>query len=148
MPNVYKRIEGSRNYRNYTDETLNKCLNDIVNKIITQREAEKMYKIPRRTLNYMLKKMHCNNWGRPTILTENEEKCFTAHIIFMSDYGFPVDKTDFRYIVKSYLDRIGKKVNTFKNNLPGLSWVSNFLKRNKLLSYRLATNIKRFELCP
>jgi len=44
----------------------------------------------------------------------------------MRDYGFPVDKTDFQYIVKSYLDRLGKKVNTLKNNLPGLSWVSNF----------------------
>uniref|UniRef100_A0A2S2NRC0 HTH CENPB-type domain-containing protein n=1 Tax=Schizaphis graminum TaxID=13262 RepID=A0A2S2NRC0_SCHGA len=70
------------------------------------------------------------------------EKCFTSHIKFMSEYGFLVDKTDIRYIVKSYLDRLGKKVNTLKNNLPGLSWVSNFLKRNKPLSYRFATNIK------
>lgn len=86
---------------------------------------------------------HDNYWGRPTIFSEDEEKSFTSHIIFMSNYGFPIDKTDLRYIVKSYLDRLGKKVNTFRNNLPGLSWVSNFLKRNKPLSYRLATNIKR-----
>jgi len=31
----------------------------------------------------------------------------------------------------------------FKNNLPGLTWVSLFLKRNPTLSVRLATNIKR-----
>jgi len=143
MPNKYKRAVGSRTYRNYTDEILKTCLNDIINKKITQREAEKLYNILRRTLNYKLKKQHGNHWGRPTIFSEEEEKCFTSHIILMSYYGFPVDKTDFRYIVKSYLDRLGKKVNTFKNNLPGLSWVSNFLKRNKTLSYRLATNIKR-----
>lgn len=134
MPNVYKRKVGSRNYRNYTDETLNKCLDDIMNKKITQREAEKLYNIPRRTINYKLKKQHDNNWGRPTIFTENEEKCFTEHIIYMSDYGFPVDKTDLRYIIKSYLDRQGRKINTFKNNLPGLSWVSNFLKKCDITS--------------
>lgn len=121
MPNKYKRAVGSRTYRNYTDEILKTCLNDIINKKITQREAEKLYNIPRRTLNYKLKKHHGNHWGRPTIFSEDEEKCFTSHVILMCDYGFPVDKTDFRYIVKSYLDRLGKKVNTFKNNLPGLS---------------------------
>jgi len=108
-------------------------LNDIINKKITQREAEKLFNIPSRTLNCKFKKQHGNHWGCPTIFSEEEEKCFTSHIIFMSDYGFPVDKTDLRYIVKSYLDRLGKKLNTFKNNLPGLSWVSNFLKLNKPL---------------
>jgi len=99
MPNICKRALGSRTYRNYTDEILKTCLNDIINKKITLREAEKLFNIPRRTLNYKLKKQHGNHWGRPTIFSEEEEKCFTSYIIFMSDYGFHVDNTDFRYIV-------------------------------------------------
>lgn len=61
----------------------------------------------------------------------------------MSEFGFPLDKTDFRFIIKSYLGRVGRRIKIFKNNLPGLSWVSLFLKRNPALSIRLATNIKR-----
>jgi len=61
----------------------------------------------------------------------------------MSEFGFPVNKTDLRQILKSYFDRIGRKIKVFKKNLPGLTWVSPFLKRNLTLSVRLATNIKR-----
>lgn len=143
MPNVHKRNVGSRNYQNYTEETLNKCLNDIRNKVRTQRDAAKFYNIPRRTINYKLKGQHIKSFGRPNVFTEKEEKQFVDHIVLMSEYGFPVDKTDFRFIVKSYLDRIGRKIKVFKNNLPGLTWVSIFLKRNTTLSIRLATNVKR-----
>lgn len=143
MPNVHRRIIGSRQYQNYTEETLNKCLNDIKNKIRTQRNASKFYNIPRRTINYKLQEKHTNLVGRPNAFTIKEEKGFVDHIIKMSEFGFPVDKTDFRFIIKSYLDRVGRKIKIFQNNLPGLSWVSLFLKRNPALSIRLATNIKR-----
>lgn len=54
-----------------------------------------------------------------------------------------MNKTDLRQILKSYLDKIGRKIKVFKNNLPGLTWVSLFLKRNPTLSVRLSTHIKR-----
>jgi len=31
----------------------------------------------------------------------------------------------------------------FQNNLPGLSWTANFIKRHQNLSHRLASNIKK-----
>lgn len=61
----------------------------------------------------------------------------------MSTYGFPIDKVNLRFIIKSYLDRIGRRVRIFPNNLPGLSWTESFLNRQKELSVRLASNIKR-----
>ncbi|CAI6374178.1 unnamed protein product [Macrosiphum euphorbiae] len=143
MPNKYKKQLGSRTYRNYSDEQLEKCLNEVKNKIKTQREAARAYGISRRTINYKLKDLHNSKIGRPDIFSTNEEKSFVDHIIVMSNYGFPIDKTDLRHIVKSYLDRIGRKVSVFKNNLPGLSWTANFIKRHKNLSIRLASNIKR-----
>lgn len=143
MPKVHKRAVGSRHYHDYTEETLNKCLSDIKNKVMTQRDAAKAYNIPRRTINYKLKEKHTKSFGRPKAFSGEEEKSFVDHIIKMSEFGFPVNKTDLRHILKSYLDRIGRKIKVFKNNLPGLTWVSLFFKRNPTLSVRLATNIKR-----
>lgn len=143
MPNVRKRTIGVRKYHNYTNDTLNKCLMDIKNKVRTQRDASKFYNIPRRTINYKLNDKHTSPFGRPKVFTVDEEKLFVDHIVSMSEFGFPIDKTDFRFIVKSYLDRLGRKISNFKNNLPGLTWTSLFLKRNPTLSVRLATNIKR-----
>lgn len=146
MPNQYKRQVGTRNYRNYSDETLEQCLNEIKNKTMTQREAELAYGVSRRAINYKLKNIHNLKVGHPEIFSNNEEKSFVDHIITMSNFGFPVDKSDLRYILKSYLDRIGRKVPVFCNNLPGLSWTASFLKRHKNLSIRLASKLKEQEL--
>lgn len=51
MPKVHTRAVGSRQYHDYTEETLNKCLSDIKNKVMTQRNAAKVYNIPRPTIN-------------------------------------------------------------------------------------------------
>lgn len=139
MPKVHKRTVRSRHYHNYTEETLNKCINDVM----TQIQAEQVYNIPRRTINYKLLGKHSKSFGHPNAFNEEEEKNVVDHIIKMSDFGFPVNKTNLRHILKSYLDRIGRKIKVFKNNLPGLTWVLLFLKRNPILSVRLATNIKR-----
>lgn len=46
---VYIRKLGSRNYKNYTQETLNKALDDIKNKKISLNQASKRYKIAKGT---------------------------------------------------------------------------------------------------
>ncbi|KAL5238438.1 hypothetical protein ACI65C_005848 [Semiaphis heraclei] len=118
MPNKYKKLLGSRKYKNYSDETLQKCLSEIKNKTITQREAERAYGISHRTINYKLKNLHNLKIGRPTVFADNEEKSFVDHIIVMSNYGFPIDKTDLGHIVKSFLDRLGREptmVTTLQN---------------------------------
>lgn len=143
MPNVYKRVLGSRTYNNYTKDRLNERLTANRSKRMTQREASKAYKIPRRTLCYKLAEKHELCIGRLRAFSDEEESNFIENIIVVSDFGFPIDTTDLRYIIKSYLDRIGRRLKIFSNNLPGISWVEGFLKRNKKLSVRLASNIKR-----
>ncbi|KAA0201590.1 hypothetical protein HAZT_HAZT010418 [Hyalella azteca] len=52
-------------------------------------------------------------------------------------------------IVREFLNKSGRKVSTFKNNLPGIDWVNNFVARYKhLLSTRMCQNItkKRAEI--
>lgn len=55
MVRNYKRKIGSRNYVNYSEDTLAQCLEDIRTKIKTQREASSYYKIPRSTIKLKLK---------------------------------------------------------------------------------------------
>jgi len=65
------------------------------------------------------------------------------------DWGFPMDKTDLRIFVKSYLDKEGRQVKQFKNNYPGEDWSSSFVKRHReSLTKRLCQNIsaKRAEV--
>lgn len=48
------------------------------------------------------------------------------------------------YIVKMFFDKTGRKVDQFKNNLPGKTWANIFLRRHKNeLSQRFCSNIKR-----
>ena len=61
----------------------------------------------------------------------------------MSSFGFPVDVFDLRCIVNSYADRKGMNIRQFKRNLPGKDWARSFLDRNKELTVRFASNIKR-----
>ena len=47
-------------------------------------------------------------------------------------------------VTKSFLDRQGRQVTRFKNNIPGRDWVYSLIKRHKAsLTQRLAANIKR-----
>ena len=61
----------------------------------------------------------------------------------MSNFGFPLTADDLRYAVKSYLDRTGRSVKRFNNNMPGKEWTKSFLQRHPLLSERFAANIKK-----
>lgn len=52
------------------------------------------------------------------------------------DLNFP------RFLVKSYLDALGRRT-IFKGNFPGYDWGASFLKRHPVLRTRVAENMKR-----
>lgn len=87
-----------------------KCLSEVQNKIITQRESKPAYGILRRTINYKIKNLHNLKIGHPMIFSSKKEKRIVDHLIIMSNYEFPIDKSGLKHIVKSFLDKIGKKV--------------------------------------
>lgn len=85
-----------------------------------------------------------NKWGGQTTLSLTEEKAITNTILYASDWGYPFERNDVKMLVKSFLDRSGKKVKKFKNNLPGDEWYHLFIKRHSsILKPRLAENINR-----
>lgn len=142
MPKLNRRIVGSRSYRNWSDENLEKCLEDIRTGIRSQRQAAAFYNIPRSTLKNKIKGKFNKKPGRPTALSSTEEDSLIDHIKVLSEFGFPITEMDLRFAVKLYLDRKGK-VTDFRDNLPGYDWVKLFLHRHKELSTRMASNIKR-----
>lgn len=141
MPRQYKRKIGSRTYLNYTEDRLAEALNEIKNKQISLRGAAEKYGIHRNTLWLKIKGKHNKKAGQQKVFTDEEENVFAAHIITVSAFGFPVTTFDLRRTVKSYLERQGKVIKCFKNNLPGSDWVKTFLMRHPQLSQRMAQNI-------
>jgi hypothetical protein len=143
MPRVYRRKLGARHYANYSKEQLELCLAAIRSGTMTQRKASEEFKIPRRTIAYKLKNLHMNPPGQPQIFTDEEEESIASHIEIMGNYGFPLTEFDLKMVVKTYLEKCGRTVRKFKNNVPGNDWIKQFLKRHPRLSVRFATNIKK-----
>lgn len=143
MPSKYKRKPGSRSYADYSLEKLQLCLDAIRDGSMTQRRAAEYFKIPRSTIKNKLKNKFPSKPGHPTIFCETEESAFAAHIIQLSEFGFPVDELDFRFVVKAYLSSQGRTVKNFQNNMPGRDWTKLYLKRHPELSVRFAANIKK-----
>ena len=109
----------------------------------SQRKAEQEYNIPRSTLKNKLKGKHSKAYEGQTVLTAEEESLIAQHCIAVSDSGFPVEDQELRKIVKVYLDKKGLKISGFNDNYPGCDWAENFLKRQKQLANRFASNIKK-----
>ena len=59
----------------------------------------------------------------------------------MLNRKIPLTGLEIRKLVKSYLDRQGIFDLTFCNNLPGLDWLNNFMKRHNLTK-RIVDNVK------
>lgn len=145
MPRTHVRVLGSRKYADYTEDALQSCLAEIRAKTKTQRQASQFYGIPRSTINNKLKNRFDKHPGRQTVFSQNEEKVVCAHIMKLSEYGFPITEYDLRCIMKSYLDKRGQKVGQFKknDNMPGYEWCKSFIKRHTEITTRICSNIKR-----
>lgn len=111
------RRYGTKN--NYSQKDLDEALDKIKTCKLSQRDAAKLYKIPRSTLQYILKGQHTKTAGKPIALSDSEEKVFVSHIVAFADLGIPVGMHDVKIIIKKYLDDQGKSIKQFKNNLIG-----------------------------
>ena len=144
MPRVYKRKLGSQIYCNYDENKLADAVKAIKSGKMSYRKAQEYFRIPRSTLENKVNRTNPKSIGTPSVLNKEEEKMLVHGILRAAHWGYPLDSTDIRGIVKGYLDRAGRKEKRFTNNLPGYEWTSSFLKRHAdILSVRLSENIKR-----
>ena len=117
MPRNYKAKPGTRRYKSCENSKLQKALDRVVTGE-SQRSVCAKLNIPRSTLYNKLKKKDTQKPGRLTVLNE-KELSIAEHLLATTDWRFPFDGMDIMMLVKSYLEKIGRTVALFKNNLPG-----------------------------
>lgn len=142
MVRNYKRRVGSRSYRNYSEENLADAVRQCRNGR-NVRDVSNAFSIPYVTLYRKLKGLHPNPHGGQTVLSKVEEKSIANCIATAADWGFPLTPQDVKSLVQNFINRQGKVVPKFINNLPGEGWVNKFLQRHhKQLSRRMSQSIK------
>lgn len=143
MPRNYKRKLGTRKYRDYSDERLSEAVNKVSSGVMSSYEAEKKFKIPRRSIENKVKNKHMRSIGAPTQLTDEEEKQLVDLLIVCAEFGYPLTEIDVRIVVQQYLIKNNRHT-IFQNNLPGKDWFEQFKRRHSdKLTERVAQNIKR-----
>lgn len=141
MPRKYAPL---KNYRRYSEEQIKAALNSIAQGL-SLRAASKKHEIPVTVLHRRVKNgVRIKKHGGQTILSEEDERLFVSRLQICGDWGYPVGCLTLRHLVKDYLDRQGKTIPRWVNNLPGRDFVYSFLKRHRnQLSSRMCQNIKR-----
>lgn len=141
MPRNYKPVKPKKKI---DPEAIKKAVADVTHGL-SLRVAAGKYDIHYSVLYRHFKKGNTiKKRGGQTALSEKEENTLVSRLIMCSDWGYPIDSWTLRILIKESLDREGRTVKKFKDNLPGRDFVYSFLSRHKAdLSLRLCQNIKR-----
>lgn len=143
MPRTYKRALGSRKYKDYSEEKLQQAVEAVRNGV-SVRQASLEFGPSRATITKVLGGVKPGKVGKPYVLSEEEQEKLAQCLSVAADWGFPLTTYDVRLVVKGFLDRSGRTLTIFKNNLPGRDFVLGFLARHKhVLSNKLCQNLKR-----
>ena len=144
MGRSYKRKLGSRIYGNFTEEQINQALHDVLENGLSLRKAAKKHRVSYGTLNNKYHGRRIKKTGGQSVFTYEEEVAIINSVLTCADWGYPLSAMDLRMFVKSFLDKSGRSVSKFKQNIPGIDWVNSLLKRHRgVAGKRLASNIKK-----
>jgi len=121
-----------------------KAVDAVRNGRSSLREASQSYRIPIGTLSNHVKGIRCKKTsGGQLVFSAEEEEAFVQHIVTVSEWGLPFDLWDTQAMVKTYLQKSGRTVARFKNNVPSADWVRSFIKRHgDRITQRMCQNIK------
>ncbi|CAK1588131.1 unnamed protein product, partial [Parnassius mnemosyne] len=129
----------------YSQTDLESALKDIRERGYGIRETCKKYNIPRSTVQDRLSGKRTdklNNPGPEPVLGISMEKEVVQWIIKIAKCGFPVKKQELLDTVQKILKDY-QRPNPFKDDRPGQTWYSGFLKRNPEISVRAAESINK-----
>ena len=108
MPNNYQRKRGSRAYKNYTDETLSRAIDEIRKGLKSIRKASLTYKIPRSTLANKILHRHKKSAGGQTRLSDQCETMIVSALNILTKWKVPLTGIEIRLLVKNYLGNTRK----------------------------------------
>ncbi|KAK4880400.1 hypothetical protein RN001_008546 [Aquatica leii] len=120
MPRKHNRLLGSKGYCDFSQEKLEEALENVMEGRFTIREASMTFSILFGTLYNKYKGKYGGKPGRPTIFSFEEEVAILKAAAKCANWGFPLTLLDIRMMSKYYLDRKGRTVSNFKNNIPGV----------------------------
>ena len=142
MPRVYKPNPRGKQYKKHAPEAINSALADH-RRGMSFRACSKKHGIPIVVLCRRARNPRMKSQGGQTALNKDIEEFMAQRIATCASWGFPLDNTDVRYLVKGYLDKRGLTFSRFANNTPSRDWVDSFVKRNEnIISHRICQNIK------
>ena len=127
MPRTYKRAEGARKY-GYSAESMQRAVIDVKENAMSIKKAAFVHSVNRTTLLNHLKAYRSGPVGRPTLLTNDEERVIVHALIKLGEWGFGVDRNAVQCIVKDYLQSVGRE-HHFQHGKPGIDWMYGFEKR-------------------
>lgn len=131
-------------YQNYVPENLQEAIKCVKDGRMSLVDAANTYGVPKSTLSRKSRNINCTQEtaGHPTLFSPEEERIFLKFILLVGEWGFPFDTTDLRVFAQKYLNKIGKRIHGLNDNMPGVDWARNFLKRHSsILSNRKSANI-------
>jgi hypothetical protein len=120
---------------------IEEAVKEVQEKKLSIRAAAKKYSLPKSTISDHARGKYTGPHGKQPVFSPQEERVLAAHVVTVANWGFPFSRFDLRLLAKLYLDKAGRNVPVFKNNLPGEDWVDGFLGRNNDLRLRMCRNI-------
>nr|CAI5826009.1 unnamed protein product [Callosobruchus analis] len=108
MVRTYSRRPGSRNYKNYTEEALNRALSSVADDGLSLRRASEEHGIPFGTLYNKYNDRNIRKPGAQTVFSEKEEECILRSVAKCAEWGFPLTIMDLRMFAKALLDKQGR----------------------------------------
>ena len=114
----------------YNEEDMLKAINMVIEQGFSIRQAAEECNVPKSTLSDSVSRRHDRILGRPKALSDAEEKIIKERLLLLGTWGYPVTKEELRRLVKDYLDRVGKNIEVFTDNMPGRNWLNAYLKRH------------------
>lgn len=136
MVRTYERLT----LPNYSQLVFQEALNEIRDKKSTLSLAATKYNVPKTTLWRHLKNENIIK-GRPTSLSQAEEKRIVESLKLLADFGFGVTCEGLKDLVRNFAQASDLKTQ-FKDNRPGNDWIASFKKRwSNELSLRVAQSL-------
>lgn len=145
MPRKYKRKEGVRaRVVSWTTEQLQSAFHELDKKELGINEISRQFGIPSRTLRrrYAIKNQTKLTLGKHPVLGFEHEKRLVAHILKLSDAGFPPDRRAIRTLAYQFAEKLQIQHNfDNENQMAGNEWFKSFIERNPELSIRQAEGL-------
>lgn len=106
-------------------ELISQAVDEIKQKKISVRAAAKKYSIPKSTLSDHCLVKYVGPHGKQPFFSKVED-VFAAHAATVAEWGFPFTRVDLRLLIKMYLEKEGRVIPVFKDNLPGENGLMDF----------------------